>query len=472
MDVVSLSRLQFATTTIYHFFFVPLSISLALFVAIMETMYVRTGKDSYKSLAKFWGKLFLINFSVGIVTGIMQEFQFGMNWSDYSRFVGDVFGAPLAIEALLAFFLESTFLGIWIFSWDRLSKKVHLLCIWLVFVGTTLSAFWILMANSFMQHPVGYAINNGRAEMNDFFALLTNGQLLVEFPHTFFAALLTGAAFVFGVSAWKVLRKQDAELFKDTFKIAGILGLIGFFGVAISGHAQAQYLVQTQPMKMAASEALWGKSGDPAGWNLIAAIDPAEKKNDLELKIPGALSFLSYNKFSGEVKGIDELQAEYTQKYGEANYIPPVRTTFWSFRIMIAAGVISFLLFAYGLYLYWKKKLDNAPKWFSLACVYGISMPFISNTAGWIMTEIGRQPWTVFGLIQTKDSVSPSVSAGQVLFSVISFTAVYTILGIVTVYLFTKVIKEGPYDQKPDERMAEDPFNDSFSSKEDSHVIS
>ncbi|WP_438433169.1 cytochrome ubiquinol oxidase subunit I [Gorillibacterium sp. sgz500922] len=466
MDVVFLSRLQFATTTIFHFFFVPLSISLALYVAIMETMYVRTGKDSYKSLAKFWGKLFLINFAVGIVTGILQEFQFGMNWSDYSRFVGDVFGAPLAIEALLAFFLESTFLGIWIFSWDKLSKKVHLLTIWLVFIGTTISALWILLANSFMQHPVGYTINNGRAEMNDFLALLTNGQLLVEFPHTFSGALLTGAAFVFGVSAWKVMKKQDAELFKGTFKIAGILGLIGFFGVAFSGHAQAQYLVQTQPMKMAASEAQWGKSGDPAGWNLIAAIDTEGKKNDFEINIPGLLSFLSYSKFSGEVKGINELQAEYTQKYGEANYIPPVRTTFWSFRIMIAAGVISFLLFAYGLYLHWKKKMDNAPKWFSMAAVYAISMPFIANTAGWVMTEIGRQPWTVFGLMRTEDSVSPSVTAGQVLFSVISFTTIYAILGILTAYLFVKVIKKGPFDQKPDERMAQDPFNDSFTGKE------
>ncbi|WP_058302103.1 cytochrome ubiquinol oxidase subunit I [Gorillibacterium timonense] len=471
MDVVFLSRLQFATTTIFHFLFVPLSICLALYVAIMETMYVRTGKEEYKSLAKFWGKLFLINFAVGIVTGILQEFQFGMNWSAYSRFVGDVFGAPLAIEALLAFFLESTFLGIWIFGWDRLSKKVHLLSIWLVFIGTTLSALWILAANSFMQHPVGYEINNGRAEMNDFVALLTNGQLLVEFPHTFFGALLTGAAFVFGVSAWKIAKKQNADLFKHTLKIAGILGLLGFFGVALSGHAQAQYLVKTQPMKMAATEAQWGKSGDPAGWNLFATIDTENQKNNFEINIPGMLSFLSYSKFSGEVKGILELQAEYVQKYGEGNYIPPVRTTFWSFRIMIAAGVMSFLLFAYGLYLHWKKKLDLNHKWFTKAALYGISLPFISNTAGWIMTEIGRQPWTVFGLMRTEDSVSPSVSAGQVLFSVITFTTIYAILGTVMVYLFVKVIKKGPFDQKPDAPIAQDPFNDSFK-KGGSHVVS
>ncbi|MEO3947039.1 cytochrome ubiquinol oxidase subunit I [Gorillibacterium sp. CAU 1737] len=462
MDVVFLSRLQFATTTIFHFLFVPLSISMALFVAILETMYVRTGKEEYKSLAKFWGKLFLINFAVGIVTGILQEFQFGMNWSAYSRFVGDVFGAPLAIEALLAFFLESTFLGIWIFGWDRLSKKVHLLCIWLVFIGTAISAFWILIANSFMQHPVGFEVNNGRAEMNDFLALITNGQLWVEFPHTIFGALMTGAAFVFGVSAWKIFRKQNADLFKSTFLIATIIGLIGFFGVALSGHSQAQYLVKTQPMKMAASEALWGKSGDPAGWNLIAFIDPDKQENSFELNIPGLLSFLSYSKFSGEIKGIQELQAEYTQTYGEGNYIPPVRTTFWSFRIMIAAGMLSFLLFAYGLYLHRKKKLDKLGKFFTRSALFGISLPFIANTSGWIMTEIGRQPWTVFGLMRTEDSVSPSVSAGQVLFSVITFTGIYAILGCVMAYLFVKVIKKGPYGEKPEAAIAKDPFSDSF----------
>lgn len=307
-------------------------------------------------MAQFWGKLFLINFAVGVVTGILQEFQFGMNWSDYSRFVGDVFGAPLAVEALAAFFLESTFIGIWIFGWDKVSKRVHLLSIWLVAFGTMLSAFWILAANSFMQHPVGFEINNGRAEMNDFFALITNGQLLVEFPHTVLAAYATGAFLVTGISAYKILKKQEVSFFKKSFQIAAIVGIISSIGVAVAGHAQAQYLVETQPMKMAASEGLWGKSGDPAPWTVWANIDPENQISTGEFQIPYMLSFLSYSKFSGEVKGMLELQAEYEQTYGPGDYIPPVRTTFWSFRIMVLAGTLMIVLGMYAMYLMWRKK--------------------------------------------------------------------------------------------------------------------
>ncbi|MCM3340764.1 cytochrome ubiquinol oxidase subunit I [Paenibacillus sp. MER TA 81-3] len=444
MDTVILSRIQFASTTIFHYFFVPVSIGLALLIAIMETMYVVKGKEEYKKMAKFWGKLFLINFAVGVVTGIIQEFQFGMNWSDYSRFVGDVFGAPLAIEALLAFFMESTFIGLWIFGWERLSKKLHLLCIWLVAFGTTMSAFWILAANSFMQRPVGFTINNGRAEMNDFFALITNGQLLVEFPHTIFAAFATGAFLITGISAYKLLKKQDTEFFKKSFHLGVIVALISSILVAVFGHQQAQYLVHTQPMKMAAAEGLWGESGDPAPWTVFAAIDPEKKENSMEFKVPYLLSFLSYSKFSGEVKGMNEIQAEYEQTYGPGNYIPPVRTTFWSFRIMVAAGTLMILLAMYGLYLSYRKKLDNKNTWFMRFMLFAILLPFIANTTGWIMTEFGRQPWTVFGLMRTEDSISPSVSGGEVLFSLITFSTIYTILGIVMVYLFVRVIKKGP----------------------------
>ncbi|MEK3789771.1 MULTISPECIES: cytochrome ubiquinol oxidase subunit I [Paenibacillus] len=458
MDPLMLSRIQYASTTIFHFLFVPVSISLALFIAIMETLYVIKGKPAYKAMSKFWGKLFLINFAVGVVTGILQEFQFGMNWSEYSRFVGDVFGAPLAIEALLAFFLESTFLGLWIFGWERLSKKLHLMCIWLVFIGTLFSAFWILVANSFMQHPVGFQINNGRAEMNDFLALITNGQVLVEFPHTIFGALMTGGALVAGISAWKIMKKQDAQLFGHSFRIAVIMLVISFFGVAFSGHFQAQYLVKTQPMKMAASEALWGKSGDPAGWNVIAFIDPDEQKNNWELQVPGLLSYLSYSKFSGEVKGIHELQAEYVQTYGEGNYIPPVRTTFWSFRIMIAAGCLSLLLGGYGIYLSLRGKLEQAKPWYFKMMVFGICLPFISNTSGWIMTEIGRQPWTVFGYMTTEMGVSPNVSSGMLLFSIIAFTGAYAALAAITVFLFVKYIKKGPDLKSEAEQPVHDPF--------------
>ncbi|GAC41994.1 cytochrome ubiquinol oxidase subunit I [Paenibacillus popilliae] len=465
MDTLILSRIQFATTTIFHFFFVPLSIGLALLIAIMETMYVVKGKEEYKKMAKFWGKLFLINFAVGVVTGIIQEFQFGMNWSNYSRFVGDVFGAPLAIEALLAFFLESTFIGLWIFGWDRLSKKVHLLCIWLVALGTTISAFWILAANSFMQRPVGFEINNGRAEMNDFLALITNGQLLVEFPHTVLGAFATGAFLITGVSAYKMLRRQDVEFFKKSFKLGIVVALISSFLVAIFGHQQAQYLVHTQPMKMAAAESLWDRSPDPAPWTVIAAIDPDKQENNMELSIPYLLSFLSYSKFSGDVRGMKELQAEYEQTYGPGNYIPPVRTTFWSFRIMVAAGSLMIGLGMYGVYLMARKKLDQKNTWFMRFMLYAISLPFIANTSGWIMTEIGRQPWTVFGLMTTKDSVSPSVTGGSVLFSLIAFSAIYTVLAIVMVYLFVRVIKKGP-NKDVAVHVSHDPFD-----KEERHAL-
>lgn len=371
MDTVMLSRIQFASTTIFHYFFVPVSIGLALLIAIMETMYVRKGNEEYKRMAQFWGKLFLINFAVGVVTGILQEFQFGMNWSDYSRFVGDVFGAPLAIEALLAFFLESTFIGIWIFGWDKVSKRIHLLSIWLVAFGTMLSAFWILAANSFMQHPVGFQINNGRAEMNDIFALITNGQLLVEFPHTVLAAYATGAFLVTGISAYKLLKKQDVAFFRKSFEIAAIVGIISSFGVAVAGHAQAQYLVETQPMKMAASEGLWGESGDPAPWTVFANIDTENQTSSGEVQIPYLLSFLSYSKFSGEVKGMLELQKEYELAYGPGDYIPPVKTTFWSFRIMVAAGSLMIALGVYAIYLMWRKKMDKPNTWFMRFMFWG-----------------------------------------------------------------------------------------------------
>ncbi|MWV46455.1 cytochrome ubiquinol oxidase subunit I [Paenibacillus sp. HJL G12] len=459
MDVLMLSRIQYAATTIFHFFFVPVSIGLALLIAIMETMYVVKGKEEYKAMAKFWGKLFLINFAIGVVTGILQEFQFGMNWSDYSRFVGDVFGAPLAVEALLAFFLESTFIGLWIFGWDRLSKKVHAACIWLVAIGTVMSAFWILAANSFMQRPVGFTLNNGRAEMNDFLALITNGQLLLEFPHTILGAFLTGAFLMGGVSAYKLLKKQDVSFFKKSFTIAVIVGLVTSIGVALVGHQQAQYLVKTQPMKMAATEALWENSGDPAAWTVTAFIDTKNQKNSGEFQIPYLLSFLSYSKFSGEVKGMKELQAEYEQKYGPGDYIPPVRTTFWSFRLMVAAGSLMILFSLYGVYLAARKKLENKNKWFYRIMLFSISLPVIANTSGWLMTEMGRQPWTVFGLMTTADSVSPSVTAGQVLFSIIAFVGAYAILGTVMVYLFIRTIKKGPYEVKPVNEESHDPFD-------------
>lgn len=442
LDQLDLARWQFGITTIYHFLFVPLSIGLVFLIAILHTVYVVKNDDNYKLMAQFWGKLFLLNFAVGVVTGIMQEFQFGMNWSDYSRFVGAVFGGPLAVEALVSFFLESTFLGVWIFGWDKLNKKVHLASIWLVAVGTILSALWILTANAFMQEPVGMVINNGRAEMNDFFALLSNKQLWVEFPHVVFGALATGAFFMAGVSAYKLARKQEVHMFRPSFQLSIVVALVSSILVATVGHSQAQHLMESQPMKMAASEGLWETTGDSAPFTVFAWIDPVKKENSMELQIPSALSILAYNKLHGSVKGMNELNKEYQAKYGPGDYIPPVRTTFWSFRIMVGTGTLMILLGLYGTIAFVRNRLLNSVRYMKLM-VWAIALPFIANTSGWIMTEVGRQPWVVFGLQKTSDGVSPTVSAGMVLTSLIGFTVIYGVLAAVLVYLFVHFIRKG-----------------------------
>lgn len=457
MDVLDLARLQFALTTVFHFIFVPISIGLSFLIAIMETVYVVKKDEKYKQMAKFWGTFLLINFALGIVTGILQEFQFGMNWSEFSRFVGDVFGTPLAIEALLAFFLESTFIGLWVFGWNRLSKKVHLACIWLVSFGTMISAFWILTANSFMQRPVGFTMNNGRAEMNDLGALLTNGQLLWEFPHTIAAALATGAFLVAGISAWKLLKKQQVTFFRPSFQLAIVVALLSSLAIAFLGHGQAQYLIQTQPMKMAAAEGLWETSEDPAPWTVFALIDEEKMDNRLEVKVPYLLSYLSYGEFSGAVQGMTELQEEYERLYGEGDYIPPVNITFWSFRIMVVIGFAMIFLAMYGTYMVLRKKTDRMAPWFLKAMTFAIFLPFIANTSGWVMTEIGRQPWTVFGLITIEKSVSPGVTAGEVWFSLISFTTIYLVLLVTLVYLFIRTARKGPQLQQ--EQQPADPYH-------------
>ncbi|TBL76096.1 cytochrome ubiquinol oxidase subunit I [Paenibacillus thalictri] len=445
MEALDLARWQFGITTIYHFLIVPLSIGLAYLIAFMQTMYVYKKDDRYKRLTKFWGKIFLLNFAVGVVTGIMQEFQFGMNWADYSRFVGAVFGGPLAVEALVAFFLESTFLGIWLFGWERLSKKLHLACIWLVALSATVSAFWILSANSFMQEPVGFELVNGRAEMTSFFALLMNKQLWVEFPHVIFGALSTGALFVTGISAYKILRRQQTELFKTSFAIGIVLALMSSLLTAFAGHDQAQHLMKSQPMKMAASEALWHSSGESAPWTVIAGIDPKKQANSFQVEIPYALSILSYNKPYGKVPGILELQAQYEQKYGPGNYIPPVRTSFWSFRIMVAAGMAMIGLGLFGTFAVAKGRLERY-RFFLKWMIPAIALPYIGNTAGWIMTEVGRQPWIVFGLQKTEAGVSPLVSSGMVATTLIGFSLVYGILAVIFVYLVMREVRKGVED--------------------------
>ncbi|MCM3757435.1 cytochrome ubiquinol oxidase subunit I [Sporosarcina aquimarina] len=458
MEEVLLSRIQFASTTLFHFIFVPLSIGLALIIAIMQTLYVVKKQEIYMKMTKFWSVFFLINFAIGVVTGIFQEFQFGMNWSTYSRFVGDIFGAPLAVEALLAFFLESTFIGIWIFGAQKLSKKLHLASIWLVSIGTILSAFWILAANSFMQNPVGYVIQNGRAEMNDIIALLTNEKLWVAFPHTIFGSIATGAFFVVGVSAFYLIKKRQVDFFKKSIGIGLLVGLVGGLGLAFTGHAQAQYLMHAQPMKMAAAEGLWEDSGDPAAWTVIANINTENRVTTGRIEIPYLLSYLSYNEFSGKVLGMESLEKQMIEKYGEGDYIPPVKTTFWSFRIMAGTGGALVAASLLGLFLLFRKKIA-ATTWYLKVMIPVIFLPFIGNSFGWIMSEIGRQPWVVNGLMKTADGVSPNVSAGQILFSLISFSTIYAILGIIMVILFVKVIQRGPEERKQKDVSVTDPFN-------------
>ncbi|NLG97956.1 MAG: cytochrome ubiquinol oxidase subunit I [Chloroflexi bacterium] len=441
MDVLTLSQLQFAVTSTYHFFFVPLTLGLSVLVAIMETLYVRSGDEVYKRMTKFWGTLFLINFAMGVVTGIVQEFQFGMNWANYSRFVGDVFGAPLAIEALLAFFLESTFLGIWIFGWDKLSKGAHLAAIWLVALGSNISALWILIANSFMQNPVGYVVENGRAMMNDFGALLTNPYLWTQFPHTVLSGFTTAAFFVLGISAYHLVRRRNEEVFRRSFQIAAVFGVLAVFLIILVGHSQAQRMIQTQPMKMAAAEALW-ESENPASFSLITIGDEKNLEDVFSIRIPYLLSVLAYNQPTGEVKGIRNLQAEYEALYGPGYYAPSIITMYWSFRFMVGAGFLMMALALLALYpLIRNKPLDTVKylKFFPLA----IALPYIANSAGWIFTEMGRQPWVVFGLMKTADAFSPNLTPGMVLATLIGFTLIYGLLMAADLFLIIKYARVG-----------------------------
>ncbi len=442
LDQLLLARWQFAITTVYHFLFVPLTLGLSILIALMHTQYYRTNNEHYKKMTKFWGKLFLINFAMGVATGIVQEFQFGMNWSEYSRFVGDIFGAPLAIEALAAFFIESTFLGVWIFGWDKLPKKIHLASIWLVAFASNLSAFWILTANSFMQNPQGYILANGRAEMTDFGALLLNPYLWHQFPHVVTAGLTTAAFFIMGISAYHLAKKQDSLFFRTSFKWGAVVGVIASLLVAGIGHMQGQFLIDVQPMKMAAAEAHW-ETADPADFIALAGIDQENGQNSWEIAVPNMLSFLSYNSFSGEVRGIHDLQAEYTAQYGEGNYIPQVAPLFWSFRLMVGSGGLMILLALFGLYLAWKEK-SVKPKWYLKVMLFAIALPYLANTAGWLITEMGRQPWIVYGLQKTADGVSTVMPAGYILLTLIGFTAIYGILAVVDVYLLSKFAKKSP----------------------------
>ncbi len=445
LDIVSLARFQFAMTTVYHFFFVPLSIGLAFAISIMETMYVVKKDEMYKDMAKFWGHIFLLSFVVGVVTGLIQEFQFGMNWSDYSRFVGDIFGSLLALEALLAFFLESTFIGLWMFGWDRFNAKVHAAFMWLIWFGSILSAFWILVANSFMQHPTGYTIRNGRAELDNFGALLTNSQAWYEVTHVVFGAILLGGFVVAGLSAFKLLRKQDVKFFKRSLNVGLTIGLVGAALAVFSGDLQTKALVEDQPMKFAATEGLYEDSGDPASWTVVGIQDTVNKKSTWSIEIPYMLSILSFNKPEGAIRGMNTINKELVETYGERDYYPAVRTLFWSFRVMAISGGFLLMVGAIGLWFSKKKQKIMEMKWLLSIIAFCTFVPFIANTAGWLITELGRYPWTVYGLFTIADSVSPNVSVASLVTSNSIYFILFTVLGAVMVYLVYKEMQKGPY---------------------------
>jgi cytochrome d ubiquinol oxidase subunit I len=408
----------------------------------METLYVQTGNEVYKRMTKFWGKLFVINFAMGVVTGIVQEFQFGMNWSEYSRFVGDIFGAPLAIEALLAFFLESIFIGVWLFGWDKLSKRAHAVTIWLVAIASNISALWILIANSFMQEPVGFVIQNGRAEMVNFAAVVFNPNIWVQFPHVFTAGLTTASFFILGISAYHLAKKSETDLFTRSFQIAAIIGTMAIILVGLGGHSQAQHMVQAQPMKMAAAEALWN-TADPASFSLITIGDLSQRNEVFSIRIPFALSLLANDQLSGEVQGIYDLQAQYEATFGPGNYIPPVAVIYWSFRMMVGAGLALVALGIYALFMVMGDVVKIGSKVQKIFFV-GLFLPYVANTAGWLMTEIGRYPWIVQDLMKLDAAVSTAVPAGFVLTTVVGFTLLYGVLMFATVFLLAKYAKLGP----------------------------
>ena len=434
MDALTLSRLQFAVTCMFHFIFVPLTLGISIMIAWMETRYVITGDELWLRMTKFWGKLFLINFALGVVTGITMEFQFGMNWAEYSRYVGDIFGAPLAIEATVAFFLESVFIGLWIFGWNKVSKKVHLMSIWLVAIATNLSGLWILLANGWMQNPVGYVLRNNRAEMVDFMALITNPYGWIKFGHQIVSGYTVAAFFVMGISAWHLLRKNEMAFFKRSFRQAALFGLVSAILVGVFGDFHAVEIAKVQPTKFAAMESIWETKRN-VGMNLILLPDAKNECNAVErLCIPNMVSILAFHDGDSEVKGLKDFPKELR---------PPVMPTYLSFRAMVGLGTYFILASLVAVFLSYRKNLEDY-RWFLTILLFSIPLPYIANQLGWIVAEMGRQPWIVYGVLKTAAGVSKNISAAQVWVSLLGFTALYSCLGIIDIYLLTKYAKKGP----------------------------
>ncbi|MCU1407608.1 MAG: cytochrome ubiquinol oxidase subunit [Glaciihabitans sp.] len=501
MDPLEIARWQFGITTVYHFWLVPLTLGLGPVVAITQTLWVRTGKERYLRITKFFGKLYLINFILGVATGLVQEFQFGMAWSEYSRFVGDVFGAPLAMEGLLAFFFESTFLGLWIFGWDRLPKKIHLATLWMAVAGSVFSAFFILVANSWMQHPVGVELVDGRPVMTDIWAVITNNTALAAFSHSIFGAIGVGGGFLLGIAWYHLWRrrkdgidrvdtqgyvvvgenktiagrdKADHGVWITSLRIGAVVAIVGFAGVAITGDIQGKLIFDQQPLKMAAAEAA---CTDGTSFSVLSIGDLGSSDcNDVVgiIEIPGLLSFLAHGDFTTEVQGVNTLVPQYQEQYGttipddpiygdragtEINYVPLMEVTYWGFRLMIGFGGLAAMAAVVAL---WITRRGTVPesKWIMRLAILGILAPFAANTAGWVFTEMGRQPFSVVpnpnpsgvdGVFMfTAASVSPGVTAGEMLFSLISLTAVYAVLMVIEVKLLVKYTRGGVNSAMPE----------------------
>ena len=444
VTTVDLGRAQFATTSIYHFLFVPLTLGLAPLVAIMQTTWYRTGVDAWLRLTRFFGTLLLINFAIGVATGLVQEFQFGMNWSVYSKFVGGVFGAPLAMEGLAAFFLEATFLGLWIFGWDRLSPRLHLATIWLVTLGGFLSAYFILVANSWMQHPVGYKMVDGEAQLTDVWALLSNEFALRAYVHVLLAAMIFGSTVVLGVSCWHLLRGRNADVFRRAAALALIVAVPATLAQLIVGNRFGELVTSAQSMKIAASEAQWNTC-EPCGFSLfqIGGFSAEDPDPSVSITIPRLLSYMGTGSFNGEVQGLNQLQAQEQQQFGQGNYMPNVELMYWSMRVMAYMGVFLFLVAAVGAWLYRRRTLEKA-RWFLRTAVVAMAFPFIAATAGWILTEVGRQPWIVQDLLKTSDAHSPNVSSATIGASLGVFVVLYVMLGVVDFVLMRRYARLDP----------------------------
>ena len=433
-----LARWQFATTSIYHFLFVPVTIGLAFLVALLQTAYYRNEKPEYRRLTKFFGTLLLINVAVGVVTGLVQEFEFGMNWSAYSRFVGDVFGGPLAMEGLAAFFLESTFLGLWIFGWDRLPKRIHLACIWMVAFGSMLSAMFILAANSWMQHPVGYVLNShGQPELNNVWALFTNPTFLWGYVHVILASLVTGSLVMLAVCAWQLRRRREVAAFAHAARLSVIVLLPAILLQMFVGNKLGEIEATYQPVKIAAAEAQW-QNCQPCSFSVFQVGGGKNDETPTQLiAIPHLLSVLATGTFNGAVVGLNQLQREDVKKYGPGNYIPNVFIQYWSMRVMAYLGSLIALLALWGGWLVHRGTLDRS-KWFLRVSLWAVVTPFVMNTAGWMLTENGRQPWIVQGLMKTINANSPSVTSTDIWISLIVFVAIYIALGAADVVLMLR----------------------------------